>query len=347
MMEPRSTSGESDIQGNLDGSWSACDVAGAEQGERLSPSSVKARRPSRELATARDAMRGEGLSAADDDRVAVVPVACHEECGRPLDELPMKDRPLASRHILVPASRAGQNVLADLLAKKGAKVTVFPSVEVVAPWDLEPLDSAMKQIGTFDWLIISGAASVVRLAERLREQGRPPLAELSCAICAVGVGAASELRNLGRAPDVAPREHTPEAIAQSLAHPNQNRLLLVREATASDDLLTYLREQGADVTAVAAYRARLVATYTQARRAFKYRPDLLALASPTAVRYFVRAATDVNLDVKRCLGGVTVAAVGVTTAEEAERHGLNPDLVSCGRLSALVRDMISLYGRNR
>jgi uroporphyrinogen-III synthase len=252
--------------------------------------------------------------------------------------------PLAGRHVIVPASRVERNALADFLTKKGARVTAFPSVRAAPPSAFDSLDAAVATMDRLDWIVFSGEQSVLHFGERLERGGHKGLDALPCATCAIGVGAVEALRAHGREPDAAPRDHTPAGIAAALGVARGNTLLLVREETAADGLPARLRGLGCEIQTAAGYRAEIVSTRAQLTRAFRYRPDMLALASPTAARYFARAATDAGLDLKRCLGGVTVAAVGLATAAEAERQGLTPDLVSCGRLSTLARDLICLYG---
>lgn len=76
------------------------------------------------------------------------------------------------------------------------------------------------------------------------------------------------------------------------------------------------------------------------KRAFGRRLDVLALANPTAVRFLVKAAGELNFDLQEFFKEVSIAAVGPATAEEARRHGLAPDIIAKGRITDLAEALV-------
>jgi uroporphyrinogen III methyltransferase/synthase len=252
--------------------------------------------------------------------------------------------PLEGRRLLVARSRVGRDVLGRRLSDLGAEVVGFPELEAGLPDDRGALSRAAATLRDYDWLIVSGELSVRHLlrCEQLDDalKGGPRLA-------AIGRGTIKVLREVGLPVQAQPRVHTPAGVAAVLGQIAGQRLLLVHEQSAPDDLARALRARGARVSDVAGYRLRIRADRTLAHRAFGERSDGLALANPSAVRMLARAATIAALDLQRCLGGVPVVAVGPATAAAATAAGLPPDLVSRGRVADLVADLLALLGGSK
>ena len=57
----------------------------------------------------------------------------------------------------------------DIFKKKGAEVFDLPSLVIGPPDDWQPLDDALKQIYTFDWIIFSSANGVKNVEERIKQ----------------------------------------------------------------------------------------------------------------------------------------------------------------------------------
>jgi len=241
--------------------------------------------------------------------------------------------------ILVPESRVGGSIPAQLLARAGADVIRFPRLVGGPPSSWRPLDAAISCLDDFHLVVVSGRLSALHLLQRTR------LAARRCEpkrLAAIGHGAAKVLRENGVRVDAEPVLHTPDGIADALAPLCGTRLLLVREQAAAPDLNRALASRGADVSEVAGFRLEVLRDDGLARTALAVRPDLAALVNPTAVRMLVAGAAIHGLDLQRCLGGVPIAAVGPQTAASAGRHGLEPDLISGGRVRDLLADLDQL-----
>lgn len=246
------------------------------------------------------------------------------------------NKPLVGKRILVPPARPEANPLLRILERKGAEVLEFPVLKTAQPTDYGPLDEAIRHLSEFDWIIFSGSNCVVNFFERLNRLGLGKAALIRPKIGAIGHGAFSALKKWGVEVDYVPMRHTAEDVIVGLNDISSLKFLLIRVEGAARNLPEGLKDLGAEVTEVAGYRMLVEASVEMAKKVFGRRLDVLALANPTAVRFLVKAADELGLDLQESLKGVTIATVGPATAEVASSHVLVPDIVSKGHITDLA-----------
>jgi uroporphyrinogen III methyltransferase/synthase len=261
------------------------------------------------------------------------------------DMVPPKGRPLSGKRILVPPARPEANPLLHILSRRGAQPLEFPAVKVLPPEDYSPIDKAIRELKDFDGVIFSGSNCVINFLERLEmlQVGKAALSELK--IVAIGHGAVSALKKEAIKVHYVPKLHTAEGVTAGLGEVSDWACLLVRVEGASANLPQRLRSLGARVTEVVGYRMLVEATVDMAENAFGGKLDALALANPTAVRFFFKGAEKVGLNLGDSLKGVTIAAVGPATAEAAKRRGLTPDIISKGHIADLAESLTEFFGK--
>ncbi len=146
----------------------------------------------------------------------------------------------------------------EIFRKNGAEVFDLPSLVIGPPDDWAPLDDALKEITTFDWLIFSSANGVRNVDDRVKEIGLS-LSEISknIQIAAVGRKTASLLADM----DVKISFVPPSFVADSLVEyfpQNQKglKLFIPRVQTGGRSILAdSFKLKGAEVTEVAAYES--------------------------------------------------------------------------------------------
>jgi uroporphyrinogen III methyltransferase/synthase len=244
---------------------------------------------------------------------------------------------LKGRKIIVPPARIGQNILANILTKKGALVYSFPEIASAPLTDDNDLAKALSRLHDFQWLIISGELSARNFIFEMEHAGYP--LRIPSKLCVIGHLAVNELKSKNIIADWAPREHTPEAIATGLSDIKNSPILLIREALATQRLPEYLRSLGAFVEEVAGYKIQIISDITLLTKIFSKQIDYLAFANPTTVRIFTRAFLDLAVDMHPFFEGITIFAVGRETRLEMERHGIQADITSGGHIALLVEDM--------
>ncbi|HEY1809330.1 MAG TPA: uroporphyrinogen-III synthase, partial [Acidobacteriaceae bacterium] len=163
--------------------------------------------------------------------------------------------PLAGRTILVTRARRQAGALADRLRALGAGVFEIPAIEIIPPDSLDPLDAALRDLSPYDWLIVTSVNGARALADRMAALGVGPAAFAHIKIAAVGSATAQALRGIGLEITVTPREYVAESLVEALGEQVRGkRVLLARAAVARDVIPDALRERGAVLDVVDAYK---------------------------------------------------------------------------------------------
>src|SRR3954462_2253367 len=169
------------------------------------------------------------------------------------------DRPLFGRRIVVTRSREQAGELVDLLEERGAEAIQAPTIRIAPPEDFDAIDRAAADAGAFDWIVFTSANAVDAFVGRLLERG--DVRDLKgVRLCAFGAGTAQRLGRYSLRADLVPDESRAEGVFDALkaAGPlDGRRFLLPRADIAREVLPEQLRDAGAIVTDVVAYRTVL------------------------------------------------------------------------------------------
>jgi uroporphyrinogen-III synthase/uroporphyrinogen III methyltransferase/synthase len=227
-------------------------------------------------------------------------------------------QPLAHRRILVTRARHQAGKLSEGLRALGAEPVEVPVLEIQPPESYAPLDAALRDLASYDWLILTSANTVRALADRAALKGHgfsraidDPNREGASAsegrfpkVAAVGNATASAARGAGLEVAVIPDDYVAESLVESLAGQVANhRILLARAAVARDIIPDTLRQAGAIVNVVDAYRNGIPAEA----------PDLLrqALAQTLAAATFTSSSTATHLAEAAAKAGLAFPFAGV------------------------------------
>lgn len=172
----------------------------------------------------------------------------------PHNRMRMRTPSLHGLTVLVTRPRHQAADLVRPLEALGASALVMPAIEIVPPEDFAPFDSSLLRLAEYDWVVITSVNGVQAVAERMDALGIPheELAERRLAV--VGSATVVALARAFRAPDAVPEEYVGEAIATAMGEVDDLRCLLPRADRARPDLPRILRERGAQVDEVVAYR---------------------------------------------------------------------------------------------
>src|SRR5712664_4619709 len=124
------------------------------------------------------------------------------------------------------------------------------------PSDVAPLDKALRNMRSFDWLLLTSANAVRALLERAQSLGVDVTNSFAALrIAAVGPVTAEAARRAGLPVTRVAIKHQGLALAEEFASEfARKRILLPRSNLASAELPDALRRVGAIVTEVVAYR---------------------------------------------------------------------------------------------
>src|SRR5258708_23689289 len=82
---------------------------------------------------------------------------------------PKKEEPLSGWRILTTRASRQSGGLAKPLREMGAEVVEIPTIEIKPPRSYKALDSALRKISEYDWLILTSVNGVEALFSRLKK----------------------------------------------------------------------------------------------------------------------------------------------------------------------------------
>ena len=262
------------------------------------------------------------------------------------------NRPLSGRRIVVTRSREQAVDLIDMLEERGAEAIPAHAIRIAAPEDPEPLEAACKAAGTFNWIIFASANAVDHFMRRLLANG--DVRDLhGVHLCTVGPSTASRLQRYGIRVDLTPAEFRSEALIDALRASGSlkgQRILIPRANIARDRLAEELREAGAEVVDVIAYRTipgnvERGGEYDIYRLLLDRQIDAVTFASASAVRNFVSMlGQDQAADLLR---STAVASIGPVTAEAAQQLGIQTSVMPARyTIPDLVDALVEHFGQS-
>ncbi len=199
--------------------------------------------------------------------------------------------PLAGVRVLVGRARHQASALSAGLKKLGAEVIEIPFIEIRKPRSYMPLDTALKAIADYDWLILTSVNGVEALSARMKRLRISPKYSKHLRIAAIGPATRQEIEKLGLKVAVVPERYIAESVVESLSGKVQGkRVLLARAKVARDVIPRELRKMGADVDVVEAYETVVPASSQTRLRSIikdpKRRPHVVTFTSSSTVRNF-------------------------------------------------------------
>jgi uroporphyrinogen-III synthase len=240
-------------------------------------------------------------------------------------------RPLSGIRILVGRARHQASALSAQLQKLGAHVIEIPFIEIRKPRSYKPLDSALRNLLNFDWLILTSVNGVEALWARLNalHLTTKDLAHLK--VAAIGPATRKALEKLKVRVDVVPKEYVAESVVDSLRdHVPGKRVLLARARVARDVIPRELRKLGAKVDVAEAYETVIpLGSRTRLRAALKdptLHPHVILFTSSSTVRNFMTLLGNPGAGTSNILGDTRLASIGPVTSSTLRELGLPVDL---------------------
>jgi uroporphyrinogen III methyltransferase/synthase len=238
-------------------------------------------------------------------------------------------RPLFGKRVLVTRPREQASELIDQLTALGAESIEAPMIRMAPPEDPDPLLRAAAHPEDFDWIIFTSANAVDSFMTALLDGERDVRALKGPRICTSGTATADKLASYGIKVDLIPREFRADAVVATLLAlgPMQGiRVLLPRADIGREVIGEQLREAGAAVTEVIAYRTILEDAQREGDpdvygMLLEGTIDVATFTSPSAIRNFAKIhGVDQVADL---LKNTVVATIGPVTADAARQLGIH------------------------
>lgn len=259
--------------------------------------------------------------------------------------MPASGTPLAEKTIAITRPLAQARGVVERLRSLGANPITTPTIEIVAPLDFAPLDAAVKNLSSYDWLLFTSVNGVGIFMERSRALQIDLTAFSGLRVGAIGPATARAIEECGGSVSFVPSSYRAESILAEIGEVSGKRLLLPRAELARPVLAVGLREMGALVDEIPAYRTapgpgtKVLAELLQAGEV-----DAIAFTSSSTVRFFYEGLRTLGMtaaEMQRLLAPTAIVCIGPVTAGTAEEIGLHVDVVAeeftiDGLIAALV-----------
>jgi uroporphyrinogen-III synthase len=228
---------------------------------------------------------------------------------------------VARKRVLVTRAAHQVGKLSEGLRDAGFEPVEVPVLGIRPPADSGPLDAALANLKTYDWLILTSANTIRALQERSVARGYSLAGPL---VAAVGEATASAARKAGLEVAVVPENYVAEALVESLAdHVGGKRILLARAEIARDVIPDALRAGGAKVDVVDAYRNVLPESApVLLRAAIENGIDAATFTSSSSVTHLADAARAANLPFP--FAAVPAVSIGPITSGTLREQGWEP-----------------------
>ncbi len=235
-----------------------------------------------------------------------------------------ESRPLFGLRVVVTRAREQASDLKMHLQELGARCIEFPTIQIVPPPRWEPLDAAINNLASYDYVIFTSVNGVKYFMGRLDHAGTDVRRLAGCRVVAIGPRTAEALSAHGIRADFMPGEYRAESILEGLSKESVEgrRFLVPRAMMARDVLPDTLRLWGAHVDVVPAYETVLPAgkkgEVSSLLRTGAI--DCITFTSSSTVINFFKMFEEESI--LPHLRETTIACIGPVTAQTARDHGL-------------------------
>jgi uroporphyrinogen-III synthase len=238
------------------------------------------------------------------------------------------EEPLSGWRILTTRASKQSGGLAAPLREMGAEVIEIPTIEIKPPTSYKGLDTALKNIAKYDWLILTSVNGVEALFARLKKLRIAPEKLAHLLVAAIGPATQREIENNGLEVAVTPDRYVAEAVVEALKGKTEaKRVLLVRAKVARDVLPTELRKSGAKVDVAEAYETHVPkGAKAKLNRLFSNdtsRPDIVTFTSSSTATNFLAL---LEKDHWHGLREIWLASIGPVTSDTLRHAGFKPNI---------------------
>lgn len=232
-------------------------------------------------------------------------------------------RPLFGKSIVVTRARAQASDLVSRLAALGAVCHEVPAIRIIPENDYGPMDRAISEITTYDWLIFTSVNGVDFFFKRLFHAGLDARALGRIRTAVIGPATAERLLGFGIKTDILPASFRAESVIDAFKKEpvSGKRVLLPRAKEARPVLPVELTRMGAVVDEIAVYHtirdgegAEGLITDLAAGKI-----DMITFTSSSTVTNFKALLPENRFS--ELIQNVVIAAIGPITADTARDNG--------------------------
>jgi uroporphyrinogen III methyltransferase/synthase len=256
-------------------------------------------------------------------------------------------KPMFGHRVLVTREHSGGF---EPLEDMGAEMIEFPTIEIAPPENYDELDSAIKKIEAYNWIIFTSGNGVKYFLKRLMEKDKDIRDLKGIRICAIGTKTAEEIKKYGIKVDLIPEEFNAEGLIEAFLKIQNSKLkkqslkgikiLLPRAEKAREIFPEKVRESGGEIDVPAAYRAVKPEMHGKRLKRF-LKEGRISVATFTSASTFDNFMEIMGADADELLRDVAIAVIGPVTAKAVEKAGLKVEIMpETATIEAMVEDII-------
>jgi uroporphyrinogen III methyltransferase/synthase len=264
--------------------------------------------------------------------------------------MPQSQLQLAGKTIAITRPAAQADVVLERLRALGAIPISTPTIAIVPTEDFTRLDTALRDLSSYDWLLFTSVNGVRVVLERLDALGVDRSTLGSLKIGAIGPATARALESGGGRAAFVPTTYTAESILAEIGQVLGQHLLLPRAELARPTLATGLRRLGANVDEITAYRTVPGPGITELASLLRAgRASAVTFTSSSTVRFLyegLRAMAATPAEIQAMLASSAVVCIGPVTAATATALGWQVDVVADSyTIDGLIAALATFFSR--
>ncbi len=236
---------------------------------------------------------------------------------------------LFGKNIVVTRDAAGNADFANKIIDRGGNPMEFATIRIEPRTDSNEFFQALAKFSEYEWIIFTSGNGVTTFFSALDNLGNDARAFGSAKVAAIGSTTAGKLAEFGIKADFVPDVFTGKELGRQLlgfANLHDKKVLLLRSAIASNELVEVLTEGGAQVDNVAIYTAAEVKSDTSSlvESLGEGTIDWVTFASPSSVDGFFGQVPVGAVNSSKA----KVASIGPVTSGRLNELGIEVDLTA-------------------
>jgi uroporphyrinogen III methyltransferase/synthase len=254
--------------------------------------------------------------------------------------------PLKEKTIVITRTVEQSNESASALTKYGAKVIVFPTLEIVPPSNWDEFDSIITSQDEIDFIIFT-SAHAVQMFDKRCEELKINIDFSKKKVVAVGNKTSSVCKKHNIPVNIIPEKFSAEGVIGELSKFNMNEkvVFIPRSAIGREELPRGLKDLGAVIKSVPVYNVSLPTKEhikNNLENLNNSSPDLYIFTSPSTFENFLQILNVINP--AEYFKGYAIAAIGPTTKTAIENRRVKVNIMPDEyTIEGLIKKIISYY----
>ncbi len=240
--------------------------------------------------------------------------------------------PLKGQSVIVtrPKERAG--TLSAKLREFGAQVTEYPCIETVDVFPCPPMERALADLSSYEWLVFTSPAGVDAMWRTLTAMGKDARALGGIKLAAIGSGTNRALKQYGLSADFIPEIFDAQHLGAGLGKIVKGTVLILRAEEGSPALTEELGCADVPYEDVAIYTTHYENPKSQQlRQRIEGEKTLVTFTSASTVKGFVSSVGE-DADFSKVVG----LCIGHQTATEAKKYGIQTIIAKQATIDSMI-----------